>query len=185
VSLTRRTLLDASAALALAGLAGCLGRSGGLDSTDQPSTDGDQTSTATDTPEPCRPTTPPASIDAAAAPKSYPTRPAEFTSETVASFVEAYERVFRYNQQLSEHPSKIGQTNDLSVYVRETSVTPRESGFEVQVSGELIFGITDSDETPATPTPTPLPMGHDPFETTFLVTERSLTRAGIVVECWD
>jgi hypothetical protein len=182
--LHRRELLGVLSALCGVAVGGCVGESGGTPraGTASPvgtaSTDCD----AADVPNP---------TSAAADPREYPDRPERLTRERVRTFVSAYERAFQYNRRLADDPDKLGRLNSLSVHVGETRVeTDTDTDhqrFVVDVSGQVSTGIRDVDSTgatPATPTVTPLPMGHRPFETQYVVTERFLCRDGVVVACW-
>lgn len=141
------------------------------------------TATPTDT---CSATAPPDPTDAATSPRSYPDRPPTLTTDTLTEFLGAYERAYRYNDALAADPNKIGRTNELTVRVRSVSVTSDPDQFTATVSGQLQWDIIDTEDTstPETPTETPLPMGHGPFEASYVVTDRKLRREGVVVECW-
>lgn len=105
--------------------------------------------------------------------------------ETVQSFLETYERVYQYNAALREYRKKLGRTNDLTVYVRSVSVESENNQFTATVEGELQWGIIEAGTTtPETPTETPLPMGHGPFEASYVVQSSELRRGEVTVECW-
>lgn len=144
------------------------------------------TSTATPT-ETCAAQDPPAPTDAATTPRSYPDRPVELTTETVEEFLKGYETAYQYNDALAANPNKIGRTNQITVRIHSVSVTSQPDGFTANVSGQFQSDIIDSGTpttTPETPTETPLPMGHGPVEASYTVTERTLSREGVVLECW-
>lgn len=173
---SRRRLLTVCIGTAGTALAGCFSR--------QPSTTGTPAATPTET---CTAQNPPAPTDAATSPRSYPGRPTELTRESVREFLDAYEAVYQYNDALAASPNKVGRTNEITVRIRSVSVTSEPDGFTAAVSGQFQSDIIDapsSTTTPETPTESPLPMGHGPVEASYAVTERELTREGVVVECW-
>lgn len=173
---SRRRLLVACTGTAGAMFAGCLsGPSGGTDT---------ETTSPTTT---CSATAPPAPTDAATSARSYPDRPPELTTETVRGFLTEYERAYQYNDALAANPDKIGRTNEFAVDVRSVSIENDDDQFTAEVGGQLRSDIVDSGTgttTPETPTETPLPMGHGPFETSYVMTGRELRREAVVVECW-
>lgn len=118
----------------------------------------------------------------------YPEGPPELTDESVADYVEAYERAYQYNATLADHPERIGVTNGLDVSINERTVERADGRFAVTVVGQLNFNIRTDDATPSetrtSPTPTPLPISHKPFETEYEVSARRLRRRGTTVECW-
>lgn len=151
--------------------------------------DGGSTSSDTTTAE-CDALSPPKPTDAATAPRPYPTRPERLSTETVRGYVTAYERAYQYNRRLAEYPQTVGRLNELDVEVSTTSVqtTERKNRFVVDVEGTVTTEFADRESatanTPTTPTRTPLPVGHRPFSVSYVVTDRSLRRAGVVVACW-
>lgn len=173
--ISRRGILRACIGTAGASLAGCLSGS----------PHGTASSTGT-SPTSCSADDPPAPSNAATPPRSYPERPAELTTESVEDFLRAYEQAYQYNDALAANPDKIGRTNEFTVDVRSVSVTPRDDRFTAEVSGELQtdFLQSESATTPTTETETPLPAGHGPFEASYVVTVRRLSREGVVLECW-
>ncbi|MDX1746366.1 MAG: hypothetical protein R3324_10550 [Halobacteriales archaeon] len=106
------------------------------------------------------------------------------TSESVRSFVETYERTYRYNEMLAEYPEKIGRLNDVDVSILEVTVDTDDGTFTTNVSGQVNTGITTDGSDEGTPTQTPLPMGHLPFDVSYAVSERLVERKGVVYECW-
>jgi len=176
---SRRRVLRVCVGTAGALLAGCLSQQPGTSET----ATGTPTTAPTDTPtETCSAQDPPAPTDAATAPRSYPDRPAELTTDTVEEFLDAYESVYQYNDALAANPEKIGRTNEIRVAIESVSVTADDNGFTAEVSGQFYSEIldTDSETTPETP----LPMGRGPVGATYTVTERALVRDGVVVEYW-
>lgn len=171
---SRRRLLAACSGIAGSLLTGCLS---GTASDPDAATDG--------TTESCSASEPPRPTDATAEPRSYPERPTELTTDSVEAFVRAYERAYQYNAELADNPVKIGRTNEFTVSVHSITVTSNGGRFAAEVSGQLQWDILDSGAaTPETPTETPLPMGHGPFEASYVVTARTLRRDGVVVDCW-
>jgi hypothetical protein len=188
---TRREIIHGGI-LAAVGLAGCVtSRTGRPEpsptanrssSTTEPSTP-----TAESTPSPagsCSAVGPPRPTTAETPPEPYPDRPSQLSTETVESFVRAYERSYQYNEQLAAHPDKIGRLNDLDVSILDATVESEGERFTAVVSGQRNFGIVETSDTPTTPTRTPLPIGHGPFEVSYALTDRAVSREGSVVECW-
>jgi hypothetical protein len=173
---SRRRILAGVIGAAGTVFAGCL--------SEQPGT----TDTSTDTPtETCTARDPPAPTDAATSPRSYPERPAELTTETIKGFLKTYEVAYQYNDVLAANPNKIGRTNEITVRIQSVSVTSEPSGFTANVSGHFQSDIIDAEDAttiPGTSTETPLPMGHGPVEVSYAITERKLSREGVVLECW-
>lgn len=173
---SRRRLLSACIGAAGPFFAGCL--------SEQPGATDKHPDTPTET---CTAQDPPAPIDGATSPRSYPDRPAELTSYTVKEFLTAYETAYQYNDALAANPNKIGRTNEITISIQSVSVTSESDGYTATVSGQFQSDIIDletSTTTPETPTETPLPMGHGPIEASYTVTEPKLSREGIIRECW-
>lgn len=184
MTLGRRTFLRGAGSTGTLIVAGCL-------SDQQASTEtatDTATETATDTAtETCSAQDPPAPTDAATAPRSYPDRPAELTTESLREFLEAYEKAYQYNDALAANPNKIGRTNEITIFIESVSVTSETDGYSAVVSGQFQSDIRDPgtpETTPETPTETPLPMGRGPIEASYMITDRKLRREGIVTECW-
>lgn len=173
---SRRRFLVACTGTAGALFAGCISGTRGGTGTDTPSP------TAT-----CSAKDPPAPTDAATSPQSYPDRPSELTTETVRQFLREYESAYQYNHALAANPDKIGRTNEFTVHVQSVSVDTNDGQLTAEVSGQLQSDIIDhgtGTTTPETTTETPLPMGHGPFEASYVVTDRELRRDSVIVECW-
>lgn len=171
---SRRRLLATCAGTAGFIFPGCLSES----------SDGPGTNSPNQT-DSCSASDPPAPTDGAASSRTYPDRPDELTVESVRSFLESYESVYQYNAALRENPEKLGRTNDVTVYVRSVSVASEDNQFTAHVEGELQWEIIEpGTTTPETPTETPLPMGHGPFEASYVVQNSELRRGAVTVECW-
>lgn len=131
-----------------------------------------------ETPAPgeCAPASPPtpAETDGGLEPMSYPEYPGTLAKASASAFVEEYERAYRHNEFLAEHPDS--GYDQLLVDIGVENVAEREDGYLVRVDGERLFA---DDERSKTATGTPRPSGRIPFVTWFLLSDRFALRSGV------
>lgn len=174
---TRRRLLSVIGPSILAGLGGCLD-------------DIDAGPSGTSSPVgQCPPTAPPDPVtgNGLPDPRPYPDGPPELTDETVASFVERYERAFRYNAMLAGFQAEGTCLKYLELYVvdDETSIAQRDGHYEVTVTVQGSYTGAPCATESGTDTPTPAPHADLPqMPANYRVDGRALLREETTYECW-
>lgn len=58
---------------------------------------------------------PPDATEATASPRAYPSKPSEYTDQSVRDFVESYERAYRHNDELAEWSGSTGTLTSMSL----------------------------------------------------------------------
>jgi hypothetical protein len=124
-------------------------------------------------------------------PKPLPEGPPEMTADAVASYVEAYERAYLYNDVLERDTERVGVTT------ADRSVDERPYGFVVTLQSWYYHDVRGIDRN-ATGTNTRVHADAPHVWRRYLVTDSRLVRAtgtydrppdvargGTVVECWD
>ena len=180
---SRRSVLAACVAVSTA-VAGCTTSPEGSGVGDEPPDEPTDSPTDTDS---CSAADAPYPTDAATDPRSYPDRPEDLSPGPLESYLGSYERAYLYNEMVASNPDKYGRTNEITVRVRSVVVEAGDEGFTATVNGQIQTDFTHPEtptDTPETATDTPLPIGHRPVETSYTVTDRSLERNGVTLECW-